>query len=413
MHVTQKDIARRLGISPSLVSRALRGTAGDIGAAEETVQRIRQEAQRVGYRCSAAALTLRGEPTQTLGIVVKDFADPYFGLLIGQLQRVAAAAGFSLVLTGCDACRLDAGALTKYRVDGLVVIGSEFAPQGLEPFLAAHTPVVQIGTGPTVPGLARVCMAEAAGLGQLLDYLAGLGHREIGYLGDGSPAMHTRARPGTVGPVPICTTGVWAARKTLRRKLAADHHQAVHAVLGQRTGVEPAGVATGQHQREAGGGGPALQLADEQAEIGVCKILDHDAQRLRGLAPQRRRRRTAAITYPLGLLANPLDGLLGGTDIAGRAAQGPRHQRRRDSQAAGDVFLRDVHRLSYLPCRAESVNLIRVRLLLTAARPRRVLLPPPRPSRADEWRRRRRRLNTSLRATQSGRVRPQNQKKFD
>lgn len=192
MNVTQKDIARRLGISPSLVSRALRGTAGDIGAAEETVQRIRQEAERVGYRFSAAALTLRGDPTQTLGIVVKDFEDPYFGLLIGQLQRVAAAAGFSLVLTGCNACRLDAGALTKYRVDGLVVIGSEFEPQGLEPFLAAKVPVVQIGTGPTVPGLARVCMEEAAGLGQLLDYLAGLGHREIGYLGDGSPANARR-----------------------------------------------------------------------------------------------------------------------------------------------------------------------------------------------------------------------------
>ena len=192
MNITQKDIARRLGISPSLVSRALRGTASDIGAAEETVERIRREAQRLGYRSSAAALTLRGEPTQTLGIVVKDFEDPYFGLLVGELQRVASATGFSLVLTGCVACRLDAGSLTKYRIDGLIIIGSEFEPQGLEPFFAAKMPVVQIGSGRTVPGLARVCMQQAVGLGELLDYLGSLGHREVGYLGDGSPANARR-----------------------------------------------------------------------------------------------------------------------------------------------------------------------------------------------------------------------------
>jgi LacI family transcriptional regulator len=192
MNITQKDIARKLGISPSLVSRALRGTASHIGAAEETVERIRQEAQRLGYRSSAAALTLRGEPTQTLGIVVRDFEDPYFGLLIGELQRVASAAGYSLVLTGCDACRLDAGALTKYRVDGLIVIGSEFEPQGLEPFFDAKMPVVQIGTGRGVAGVARVCMEQAVGFGQLLDYLGSLGHREIGYVGDGSPASVRR-----------------------------------------------------------------------------------------------------------------------------------------------------------------------------------------------------------------------------
>lgn len=192
MHITQKDIARKLGISPSLVSRALRGTAANIGAAEETVERIRAEAKRLGYRSSAAALTLRGEPTQTLGIVVKDFEDPYFGLLIGELQRVASAAGFSLVVTGCHACRLDAGALTKYRVDGLIVIGSEFEPEGLEVFFAAKMPVVQIGTGRTMAGLARVCMEQGTGFGQVLDYLSSLGHREIGYVGDGSPASARR-----------------------------------------------------------------------------------------------------------------------------------------------------------------------------------------------------------------------------
>jgi DNA-binding LacI/PurR family transcriptional regulator len=178
-----------------LVSRALRGTAGDIGAAATTVERIRQEAQRLGYRCNAAALTLRGESTQTLAVVVKDFEDPYFGLLIGELQRVACAAGYSLVLTGQDAQQpdqVDAPALWKYQVDGLVIVGSEFEPQGLASFFAARRPVVQIGTGRTLAGLTRVCMDQAFGFARLVDHLAGLGHRRIGYLGDDTPSSRRR-----------------------------------------------------------------------------------------------------------------------------------------------------------------------------------------------------------------------------
>src|SRR5580698_6992859 len=58
--ITQKDIARQLGVSPSLVSRVLTGTASDIGVSADTVSRIREEALRLNYRPNAAALTLRG-----------------------------------------------------------------------------------------------------------------------------------------------------------------------------------------------------------------------------------------------------------------------------------------------------------------------------------------------------------------
>src|ERR1035437_1465442 len=86
---TQKDIAKQLGVSPSLVSRALTGTASDIGASEETVRQIREAATKLHYRPSAAALTLRGSPTKTIGVIVRSFEDPFFGHMIGELQSLA------------------------------------------------------------------------------------------------------------------------------------------------------------------------------------------------------------------------------------------------------------------------------------------------------------------------------------
>jgi DNA-binding LacI/PurR family transcriptional regulator len=184
--LTQKDIARRLGVSQALVSRALAGTAGDIGAAPATIERIRKAAAQLNYRPSAAALTLRGTPTRTLGVVIKDFDDPFFGHLIGTLQGLALRRDHSLMLTGAAADRPsdELSALLKHQVEGLFVVGSDFAPPGLASFLQQGVPVVLIGSGTRIPGASRVTMDEEHGLHKLVQYLKRLGHRRLGLLGN-------------------------------------------------------------------------------------------------------------------------------------------------------------------------------------------------------------------------------------
>jgi len=185
--VTQKDIAQRLGVSASLVSRALGGTAAGIGAAATTIDRIRAEAAKLNYQPSAAALSLRGTSTRTIGVVIKNFDDPFFGHIIAELQALATAKNFSLLLTGCPpgaAARVDIQSLAKYRLDGLIIAGSDFVPEGLEAFLHRGTKVVRIGFGPTTPGITNVTVDLEYGLRQLVGYLTKLGHRDIGYIGD-------------------------------------------------------------------------------------------------------------------------------------------------------------------------------------------------------------------------------------
>jgi LacI family transcriptional regulator len=195
MVVTQQEIARRLGVSQALVSRALGGRAHAIGAAAATVRRIRDAAARLGYRPSAAALTLRGHSARTLGLVIKDFDDPFFGRLIGAFQGLAHEAHYSLLLTGCDprsGRAPDVAALLKYHLDGLIVCGSDFEPGGLEPFLVAGRPVVQVGAGAHRPDIVQVSVDEARGLRDLVAFLRRQGHRRLGYLGLSSPPARRR-----------------------------------------------------------------------------------------------------------------------------------------------------------------------------------------------------------------------------
>ncbi|MGE4565958.1 MAG: LacI family DNA-binding transcriptional regulator [Victivallaceae bacterium] len=194
--VTQKTIAEKLGISPSLVSRALAGTAGNIGASEETVRKIRETARELGYTPNAAALVLRGAKSKTIGVVIKDFGDPFLGRMISALQKEAAASGCSLLLTGFDfAARQprDAASLLRYRPDALFIGGSDICSGWIKPFLKANIPIAQIGSDADYPGVARVETDEEAGLRKLLDYVLAAGHRKLGFIGsDNGP--HRRRR---------------------------------------------------------------------------------------------------------------------------------------------------------------------------------------------------------------------------
>lgn len=193
--VTQNDIARRLEVSQALVSRALAGTAGRIGASEATVRRIRELATRMDYRPSAAAQTLRGGLSRTVGVITKNFDDPFFGRLIAELRDAARQTHHSLVLAGYDPAEgdpSDALSLTRHRLDRLVLCGSDFPRNLVLPFIRGDTRVVQIGVSRPLSGVPLVRVDETDGFAQLVAHLAGLGHTRIGFLGTDSPPSHRR-----------------------------------------------------------------------------------------------------------------------------------------------------------------------------------------------------------------------------
>jgi len=195
--VTQKDIAKRLGVSASLVSRALSGTGLGIGVSLKTIEWIRAEAARLNYQPSAVALSLRGAPTHTIGVVIKNFDDPFFGRIIAELQTLAASRGLSLLLTGCapgSGGHVDIRSLVKYRLDGLVIAGSDFIPDGLGEVLRGGQRVVRIGSGPKVAGVVNISVDMEDGFRKLVSYLVQLGHRDIGYLGDETESSMRRGK---------------------------------------------------------------------------------------------------------------------------------------------------------------------------------------------------------------------------
>ncbi|HBG86195.1 MAG TPA: LacI family transcriptional regulator [Marinilabiliaceae bacterium] len=121
-HITIKDIARILGVSPSTVSRALKDHP-DIS--EETRNLVKTFAEKVKYRPNALALSLRKQKTNTLGLVIPEIVHHFFSSVISGMEDLAYGEGYTLMI--CQSNEnyyrevINMQALLDHRVDGLLV----------------------------------------------------------------------------------------------------------------------------------------------------------------------------------------------------------------------------------------------------------------------------------------------------
>ncbi|MFZ0534051.1 MAG: LacI family DNA-binding transcriptional regulator, partial [Anaerolineales bacterium] len=104
MPVTIRDVAKRLSLSITTVSRALDGYPD---VSEATCQRVMQTARELGYLPNRAAHQLRRKRTDTIGYILPSgaarFSDPYFAEFISGLADEAAQNNFDLLVSSAHA----------------------------------------------------------------------------------------------------------------------------------------------------------------------------------------------------------------------------------------------------------------------------------------------------------------------
>lgn len=137
------DIARKLNVAPSTISRAL---SNPDKVAAKTRERILSYIEQVGYRPNQQARNLRMQRSNTLGIVVNDLGDGIISNAANIMQDVASQRGYFPVLLLCDESRTKERAsierLLMSNVCGLVIIPSS-ATAELLPKLN-NIPVVEL-----------------------------------------------------------------------------------------------------------------------------------------------------------------------------------------------------------------------------------------------------------------------------
>ncbi len=191
--VSIMDIAARAGVSHTTVSRALRGHTR-ISAVVR--YRIAALADEMGYVPNAIAQSLKQQHTSTIGVVVSDMADPFWGEVVKGIDDVCAANDQSLLLhtAAHDAAQqLKAiQRLQQRRVDGIIVVDSQLEPRDVRQIEQDATPTVFINSQRTLESTSfrSVTIDNYAGGELAAHHLATLGHQTYAYFG-------SHKRPGS------------------------------------------------------------------------------------------------------------------------------------------------------------------------------------------------------------------------
>ncbi len=126
--VDLKDIAEYLSLSTCTVSRILNNRMGSAKYKQETIERVKKAAKKLGYQPNYLARSLSMDKTMTVGLCVADIASPFFGRFAVIFQQEAARRGYSAFLCNTNSDKeLEKRYLNELlsrRVDAVVVSSS-------------------------------------------------------------------------------------------------------------------------------------------------------------------------------------------------------------------------------------------------------------------------------------------------
>ena len=193
---TIHDVAKRAGVSKSLVSLAMRGSPKVSAASREAIMKAAAE---LGYRPNAAARSLADRRSRTVGVLVLDLHNPVFAEILDGIQSEVRAHGYSTMLVSGDAeperevTELDK--LLEFQVEGLILVSHRLSPTALRRFAAEAPTVVVSRDDIHGPRIDTICNDDFAGASLAVNHLLDLGHERIIHLSGGAnPAAIERER---------------------------------------------------------------------------------------------------------------------------------------------------------------------------------------------------------------------------
>ncbi|WP_158782375.1 LacI family DNA-binding transcriptional regulator [Pantoea sp. BAV 3049] len=177
------DVAREAGVALSTVSNAL---SGKDNVRESTRLRVQAAADRLGYRVSVVARSLRMQRTFTLGVLLADVANPSSPDFLRGIEDIADQEQCSLLVCNTDG-QLDKQlaqmrVLLDRQVDGLVMLSQHCQQEEVRELLAGDTPYVLLQRRSTEHEDTYVGANNEEGIDAAVRHLVAFGHQRIGLI---------------------------------------------------------------------------------------------------------------------------------------------------------------------------------------------------------------------------------------
>lgn len=178
------DIAKRLQISPSTVSRAL-SDHPDIK--EQTKDQVRRVAKELRYSPNPIAQSLKSSRTTTIGVIVPEIKHDFFSSAISGIEEVAYQSGYTIIVCQSNESFerevVNTNVLMHHRVAGVIVSISQNTKSGdhFQDLLRRKIPLVFFDRVCEDVVASKVVIDDYKSAFEAVTYLVGRGYRKIAH----------------------------------------------------------------------------------------------------------------------------------------------------------------------------------------------------------------------------------------
>ncbi len=142
------DIAKHLGVSKTLVSFVLNGKGKEFRISEDICKKVLQVAKDLNYQPNRIAQGLRTGKTNTIGLIIADIANPFFGILGREIEQEAARYGYRVIFCSSDEnpekSRQQIAMLQQSQVDGYIISPPMNSEEQIRVLAMGQVPLVLI-----------------------------------------------------------------------------------------------------------------------------------------------------------------------------------------------------------------------------------------------------------------------------
>jgi len=146
--ITIKDIATEAEVSISTVSFVINGKGEKMGISAPVIKKVQDVADKLNYRPSMIATSLRTGKTRSIGLIVEDISNRFFADLARVIEEEARKSDYRVFYcsTGDDDERSEEliHSLLQANVDGFIITPTQHLEDKIELLLRLKKPVVLV-----------------------------------------------------------------------------------------------------------------------------------------------------------------------------------------------------------------------------------------------------------------------------
>ena len=193
MKVTISDVARLAGVSTATVSHTINSTRYVSG---ETKEKVFKAIAELGYTPDASARSFRTGKKKTVGFIVPDISNKFFGTMIESVENYLSAHGYHLIIANTkenmEREEKNIRLLSAGLVDGLLIASTMDEFSRLDALIPNGFPVVLVDRTFETKKYSSICVSNFQPIYRSICRLAGKGAKRVGIIG-GLPRLSSTA----------------------------------------------------------------------------------------------------------------------------------------------------------------------------------------------------------------------------